>query len=68
MDCCLCRNTYITLTDGTNFWYYPIFIENCVVNGYRWDGIHWVGNEIDMRRIRWFNCCEQTNKENRWRL
>ncbi|HDX9635605.1 hypothetical protein CN520_00590 [Bacillus cereus] len=62
MDCCFCKRTYVTLTDGTDFWYYPVFIESCLVNGYRWDGHNWVENGIDLRKIRWFNCCERTKE------
>ncbi|WP_274521023.1 hypothetical protein [Neobacillus niacini] len=39
MDCCLNRRTFITLTDGTDFWYYPVFIERTIVAGYRWEGL-----------------------------
>jgi hypothetical protein len=59
MDCCLNRRTFITLTDGSDFWYYPIIIERTTVAGYRWDGNRWVENGIDLRKIRWFNCLEE---------
>ncbi|MGO4886118.1 hypothetical protein ACJ2A9_00025 [Anaerobacillus sp. MEB173] len=62
MDSYLYKRTYVTLTDGSDFWYYPTLIQSSSVAGYRWDGLRWVENRIDLRRIRWFNCLERTEE------
>ena len=63
MDCCLNRRTYVTLTDGSDFWYYPTLMDRYIISGYRWDGDRWIKKGMDLRRIRWFNCFEETREE-----
>ncbi len=53
---CLFRNTFIWLTNGEGFWYYPIFVGPRSVAGFRWTGRFWVIFGIDTRRISSFTC------------
>ncbi|MGG0454547.1 collagen-like protein [Bacillus mycoides] len=53
---CLFRNTYIWLTNGEQFWYYPIFVGPRSVTGFRWNGRFWMIFGIDTRRISSFTC------------
>ena len=53
---CLFRNTYIWLSNGEQFWYYPIFVGRRSVTGFRWNGRFWVIFGIDTRRISSFTC------------
>ncbi|MFC9449210.1 collagen-like protein [Bacillus cereus] len=53
---CLFRNTYIWLNNGEQFWYYPIFVGQRSVTGFRWNGRFWMIFGIDTRRIRSFTC------------
>lgn len=53
---CLYRNTFIRLTNGQRFWYYPTFVGRTSVAGYRWTGFRWVYFGIDLRRISSFQC------------
>ncbi|OSX92318.1 transporter [Bacillus nitratireducens] len=53
---CLFRNTYIWLSNGEQFWYFPIFVGPRSVAGFRWNGRFWVIFGIDTRRIISFTC------------
>lgn len=53
---CLFRNTYIWLSNGQSFWYYPIFVGSTSVTGFRWNGRSWMIFGIDTRRIVSFTC------------
>ncbi|EKS8367046.1 MULTISPECIES: transporter [Bacillus] len=53
---CLFRNTYIWLNNGKQFWYYPIFVGQRSVTGFRWNGRFLMILGIDTRRIRSFTC------------
>lgn len=53
---CLFRNTYIWLSNGEQFWYFPIFVGPRSVAGFRWNGRFWVIFGIDTRRIILFTC------------
>ena len=53
---CLHRYTYVWLTNGQQFWYYPTFVGRRSIAGYRWTGFWWVYFGIDLRRIDSFQC------------
>ncbi|OUB66431.1 transporter [Bacillus thuringiensis serovar zhaodongensis] len=53
---CLFRNTYIWLSNGEQFWYYPIFVGPRSVAGFRWNGRFWTMFGVDTRRIISFTC------------
>lgn len=53
---CLFRNTYIWLSNGEQFWYYPIFVGPRSVAGFRWNGRFWMMFGMDTRRIISFTC------------
>ncbi|MED4054641.1 collagen-like protein [Niallia taxi] len=53
---CLFRNTFIWLSNGTGFWFYPVFVGPRSVAGFRWTGRGWVIFGIDTRRIISFTC------------
>jgi hypothetical protein len=54
---CLFRNTYIWLTNGNSFWYYPIFVGRTSIAGWRWSRSRgWVFFGINLRSIASFTC------------
>ncbi|WP_084375105.1 transporter [Neobacillus soli] len=53
---CLFRNTFIWLSNGERFWFYPIFVGPRSVAGFRWNGISWMIFGVDTRRIISFTC------------
>ena len=53
---CLFRNTYVWLTNGENFWFWPVFVGPTSVAGFRWSGRFWFYFGIDLRRISSFSC------------
>ncbi|OIK05458.1 transporter [Bacillus sp. MUM 116] len=53
---CLFRNTFIWLSNGEGFWFYPIFVGPRSVAGFRWNGWSWMIFGIDTRRIISFSC------------
>ncbi|WP_251555384.1 collagen-like protein [Neobacillus muris] len=53
---CLFRNTFIWLSNGEGFWFYPVFVGPRSVAGFRWNGWSWMIFGIDTRRIVSFSC------------
>ena len=53
---CMNRFTFIWLRNGNGFWFFPIFITNRQVFGFRWNGRNWVNDNINLRRIIFFQC------------
>ncbi|KKO52432.1 hypothetical protein [Paenibacillus sp. DMB20] len=53
---CLFRYTYVWLTNGDNFWFYPVFVGRTSVSGFRWFGRFWFYFGVDLRRISSFSC------------
>ena len=53
---CMFRNTFIWLSNGDGFWFFPIFAGPRSVAGFRWNGRFWVIFGIDTRRIVSFTC------------
>lgn len=53
---CLFRNTYVWLTNGNAFWFYPIFVGRNSIAGFRWTGRRWTYYGTDLNRISSFQC------------
>ncbi|MBM7631174.1 hypothetical protein [Geomicrobium sediminis] len=53
---CQFRFTYIWLRNGQSFWYYPIFVGQRSVAGFRWNGRNWVFFGINTNQITSFSC------------
>ena len=53
---CLFRFTYIWLFNGNEFWFYPTFVDNQFVMGFRWRRNRWEFERINLRRIFFFRC------------
>lgn len=53
---CLFRFTYVWLSNGQQFWYYPIFVGSNSIAGFRWTGFSWMYFGIDLRFIDSFTC------------
>jgi len=55
---CLYRNTYVWLTDGSSFWFYPVALGANSVGGYYWDWStsHWNYYALDTKYIDIVNC------------
>ncbi|MEK3882626.1 collagen-like protein [Paenibacillus sp. PL2-23] len=53
---CLFRNTYIWLSNGNQFWYFPVFVGRHSVAGFQWNGFFWMYAGYDLRRIESFTC------------
>ncbi|MFD0697794.1 collagen-like protein [Paenibacillus sp. GCM10027628] len=53
---CLFRFTYVWLSNGQQFWYFPIFVGSTSIAGFRWTGFTWMYFGIDLRFIDSFTC------------
>ncbi|GEL78101.1 hypothetical protein TMU01_23360 [Tenuibacillus multivorans] len=53
---CLFRYTYVWLDNRQQFWFYPTFVGQRSISGYRWTGFFWVYYGVDLRRIDSFQC------------
>lgn len=53
---CRNRNTFVWLTNGERFWYYPVLIGPDSTSGFRWNGRFWMIFAINLRRISSFTC------------
>lgn len=53
---CLFRNTYVWLSNGQNFWFFPVFVGRTSIAGFRWFGRYWGYIGIDLRQINSFTC------------
>ncbi|MCJ8012107.1 transporter [Paenibacillus sp. KQZ6P-2] len=53
---CMFRNTYIWLNNGNSFWFFPVFVGQTSVAGFRWTGFFWVYTGISLRQIQSFTC------------
>jgi hypothetical protein len=54
---CLFRNTFIWLTNGNSFWFYPMFAFGNSIIGFRWRGNRgWVYDVLNRQRIAFFQC------------
>jgi hypothetical protein len=53
---CMNRNTYVWLTNGRSFWFFPTFVSRSSLVGFRFSMLGWTRSFIDLRRIRSFQC------------
>lgn len=53
---CLFRFTYLWLRNRQQFWFFPIFIGQRSVSGFRWNGFSWIYFGLSLREIRSFTC------------
>lgn len=54
---CLFRNTFIWMTNGNSFWFYPMFAFGNSIVGFRWRGNRgWVYDVLNRNRIAFFQC------------
>ncbi|WP_228351846.1 hypothetical protein [Variimorphobacter saccharofermentans] len=53
---CIHRYTFIWLVNGNSFWFYPTFVGNQFVQGFRWRRNRWEFERINLRRILFFRC------------
>ncbi len=53
---CLYNYTYVWLTNGSSFWFYPTFIGRESISGYRFTRRGWVYLGFDLRMIESFYC------------
>jgi hypothetical protein len=53
---CVNRFTYIWLFNGSNFWFYPTFVDGRFVRGFRWRRNRWEFDRIAINRIIFFRC------------
>jgi hypothetical protein len=53
---CMFRFTYVWLTNGDQFWYFPIFVGANSIGGFRWNGLTWMYFVIDLRLIDALTC------------
>ncbi|WP_312876084.1 hypothetical protein [Paenibacillus alginolyticus] len=53
---CLFNFTYVWLSNGQQFWYFPTFVGRNSIAGFRWTGFSWMYFGIDLRFIDSFTC------------
>ncbi|MDQ0058538.1 hypothetical protein [Paenibacillus harenae] len=53
---CLFRNTYIWLSNGNQFWFFPVFVGRNSVAGFRWNGFFWMYAGYDLNLVDSFTC------------
>lgn len=53
---CLNRFTYIWLVNGSNFWFYPVFIGRNTIEGFRWRRNRWDYERLNINRILFHLC------------
>lgn len=53
---CVFRNTYIWMNNGSQFWFFPVFVGPRSIAGFRWTGFFWMYSGFDLRSIQSFTC------------
>jgi hypothetical protein len=53
---CLFNNTYVWLTNGQQFWFFPTFIGRRSISGFRWMHRNWVYMGFDLNMVESFVC------------
>lgn len=53
---CIFRFTYIWLHNGSQFWFFPVFVGPNSIAGFRWNGFSWMYAGFDLRSIESFTC------------
>ena len=53
---CLNNFTYVWLWDGSNFWFYPTYMDWRSVEGFVWSNGNWYYEVLDINSIFFFSC------------
>lgn len=53
---CINRFTFIWLTNGNNFWFYPVFVGNNSIEGFSWRRNRWEYDRLLINRILFHIC------------
>jgi hypothetical protein len=53
---CLYRYTYVWLRNGASFWFFPVFVSDQTVIGFRWRQRNWEYFSLNFRRVSYFRC------------
>lgn len=53
---CVFRFTYIWMHNGSQFWFFPVFVGPQSIAGFRWNGFNWMYAGFDLRSIESFTC------------
>ncbi|MFC5446819.1 hypothetical protein [Paenibacillus aestuarii] len=53
---CMFRFTYVWMSNGQSFWFFPVFVGRNSVTGFRWTGFSWMYFGVDLRFIEAFTC------------
>ena len=54
---CFFRNTFIWMTNGNAFWFFPMLVQRNQIIGFRWRGQRgWVYDSINRNNILFFQC------------
>ncbi len=54
---CMFRNTFVWMTNGNSFWFFPMIIFGNQIIGFRWRGTRgWVYDSINRRNVLFFQC------------
>jgi len=53
---CLFRNTYVWLTNGNQFWFFPTDVGFATVTGFWWTGSVWLIIVLSLNEIQSFSC------------
>ena len=53
---CIYRNTFIWQVNGNSFWFFPTFIAQNVILGFRWGRFGWVFSTVNRDSILTFQC------------
>lgn len=53
---CLYQNTFVWLTNGNSFWFYPTLVGFSTVTGFWWTGRSWLPLVLGLGEITSFSC------------
>jgi len=54
---CFFRNTFVWMTNGISFWFFPMLVFGNQIVGFRWRGTRgWVFDSINRQNILFFQC------------
>lgn len=53
---CIFRNTFIWQRNGSSFWFFPTFVTQNVILGFRWSRFGWVFSSVNRNSILTFQC------------
>lgn len=53
---CIFRNTFIWQRNGNTFWFFPTFVTQNIILGFRWSRFGWVYSSVNRNSILTFQC------------